>query len=106
MVTVPPAAPNGGETLAITGSIAVKSTFELLAIEFTVTVTAPAQAGVVLDTVATICVSLQLVIDAAGAPLNRIELFPWVFPKFEPIIVTDVPTPPITGETLETMGAG
>src|SRR5690349_21043572 len=72
--------------------------------EFTVTVTGPWPAETVLGTVATICESLQLVTVAAGAPLNLIVLFPCELPKLDPVMVTEVPTPPAIGETPVTYG--
>jgi hypothetical protein len=44
--------------------------------EFTVTMTYPAPAGVALDTVARICVLLQLVMEAASVPLKVTVLVP------------------------------
>jgi hypothetical protein len=103
-VTVPPSAPDGGDRLLITGFTTVRDTFELLVMEFTVTVTGPGPAGAELGTVATICVLLQLEADEARTPLNITVLVPCVLPKFEPAIVTDVPTPPMMGDTLEMYG--
>src|SRR5258708_6862495 len=54
---------------------------------------------------ATICVSLQLVIDGADAPLKRSELLPCAVPKFEPVIVTERTGPPAVGASPVTTGA-
>ena len=106
MTSVPPSGPEGGERLDMTGSITVKREPDVagLDVEFTLTITGPVPTGTELGTVATICEGLQLVTDAAVAPLIVIALDPCVVPKFEPAIVTGVPTVPTTGLTLETNG--
>src|SRR5262250_3044665 len=104
MNTVPPTDAPGGSRLVITGWYVVNTTSPLLGIEFTVTVTGPGPFGVPAGTSATICVSLQLVIDVAATPLKRTTLPPCVVPKFEPLIVTAVPIPPDAGDTLATIG--
>src|SRR5260370_42111514 len=78
--------------------------FDGLVIEFTVTVTGPDPGGAVLGTVAVICVLLQLVTDVVCAPLKLTVLVPCVAPKFDPVIVTDVPIPPNSGDTPVTKG--
>jgi len=50
-------------------------------------------------------VSLQPV-GVAGAPLNVTVLVPCVAPKFVPVIVTEVPTGPVVGDTLVMLGGG
>ena len=60
--------------------------------------------GVELETTATICELLQLVMEDASVPLNLTVLLPWVPPKFDPVMVTDVPVPPKFGDTLVTKG--
>jgi hypothetical protein len=75
-VTVAPSSAAGGDRLLMTGLTRVKSTTTGLEIEFTVTMTGPVPAEVALDTVATICVLVQLVTDAAGVPLNLTVLVP------------------------------
>src|ERR1700687_3471837 len=72
--------------------------------EFTVTVTGPEPGRAVLGTVATICVLLQLVTEAACTPLKLTVLLPCVAPKFDPVIVTTVPIPPKFGDTPVTKG--
>lgn len=52
----------------------------------------------------TIEVGLQLV-GFAGVPLKATVLVPCVEPKFVPVIVTEVPTPLIVGDTAVIVGA-
>src|SRR5882762_9143992 len=68
----------------------------LLALPPTVTTTVPVVAP--LGTGTTIDVALQLD-GVALVPLKLTVLVPWVVPKFEPLIVTDVPTNPEDGES-------
>lgn len=96
-MTLPPMGAAGGPKLVITGLIAVNVVAGTLAIELTVTLTGPAPEGTAAGTTATICELVQLV-TVAAAPLKVIELLPWVAPKFDPAIVTDVPTPPKLGD--------
>jgi hypothetical protein len=77
---------------------AVNETLELLATDPTVTTTGPVVTFV--GTFATIVVLFHEVIEEAATPLNVTE--PCVVPKLVPVIVTDVPTAPETGEMLET----
>src|SRR5216683_1410000 len=86
------------------GLTIVNLTPEGLEMEFTVTITGPGPAGVALDTLATICVALQLVTEDASVPLKLTVLVPWVVPKFEPVTVTAVPEPPKSGDTPVTKG--
>ena len=88
--------------LLMTGRITVNTAVDGLITEFTVTVTFPVVA--LFGTIATICVVLQLVIEVACAPLKLTVLVPWVAPKLEPVIVTDVPTPPRVGDKPVTKG--
>src|SRR5262249_30984007 len=69
----------------------------------TVTVNGPVVAPV--GTVATICVSLQL-LTAATVPLKVTVELPWLAWKPDPVSVTWVPTVPPTGAMLLTLGAG
>ena len=87
----------GGPKLEITGLIVVNWRAGTLAIEFTVTVTVPLPSGTAEGTPAAICELLQLV-GVAVTPLNVIVLLPWVAPKFDPAIVTEVPTGPRLGD--------
>ena len=106
IVIVPPTGPAGGCKLVTMGLTIVNSAAAVLGleIEFTVTVTGPVPTGAVLGTKATICELLQLVMDVANAPLNLTVLEPWGVPKFEPVMVTEVPIVPTIGVTLETNG--
>jgi hypothetical protein len=54
-------------------------------------------------TVVTMPFAVQLV-GVAGAPLKVTVLDPWDAPKFEPVIVTEVPTGPAPGETAVMTG--
>jgi hypothetical protein len=74
----------------------------LLAVPPTVTVTLPDLAPD--GTAATMRVALQL-LAAAAVPLNRTTLEPCVAPKFEPLMVTAVPTGPEVGDKLVMVGA-
>jgi hypothetical protein len=66
----------------------------LLTMPFTVTLTVPVVAP--LGTCATMLVLLQLV-GVAVVPLKVTVLLPCVAPKYDPVIVTDVPTGPEEG---------
>jgi len=99
IVTEAPTAPTVGERLVMFGTT-VKLT-PLLALLETVTITLPVVAPA--GTVATILVSLQLV-ALALVPLNLTVLVPWVEPKFDPLIVTETPTAPESGDRLEMVG--
>ncbi len=104
MVTEVPTWPEVGERPLITGAgEATVNATELLACPPTVTTTLPFVAP--LGTGTAIEVVLQLV-GAAATPLNVTVLPPWLAPKYEPVIVTEVPTGPELGETLEMLGGG
>jgi hypothetical protein len=104
IVINPPICAAGGVRLLIAGLIVVNVTFPGLELELTVTTTGPGPAGVVLATVATICELLQLVIDDAATLSKLTVLLPCEEPKFEPVIVTDVPVAPRLGATPVTKG--
>src|SRR5262249_55435085 len=104
MVTVPFTAPAGGDTAVMMGLSAINITLALLVIEFTVTVSGPEPVATVLGTRATICVSLQLVIEVAATPLNFTVLLPGEAPKFDPEMVTGSPAPAVDGEIPATYG--
>jgi hypothetical protein len=55
-------------------------------------------------TTATMLVADQLV-AVAFVPFSEIVLFPWLAPKFVPVIRTDDPTGPELGEMLAIVGA-
>src|SRR5207253_9763358 len=103
-VTDPPCSAAGGVRLVMTGLITVKTMLERLGMEFTVTTTGLVPDAAVVGTRAMICVSLQLVIDVANAPLKLTVLVPCVAPKLEPVTVTDVPTVPRVGDRPATKG--
>jgi hypothetical protein len=84
------------------GGLSIVMATPLLATPPTVTTTLPVVAPA--GTVATIDVSLQLPIVAAGVPLKVTVLVPCVEPKCPPVIVTEVPTAPDVGERLVMYG--
>jgi hypothetical protein len=102
MVTEVPMPPEVGLRLVIVGAatVTVKLT-PLLAIPPTVTTTFPVVAP--LGTGTTILVALQLV-GAAVVPLNVTALEPCVAPKFDPVIVTELPVVPVVGLRLVILG--
>ena len=57
------------------------------------------------ETVATICVSLQLTTETED-PLKRIEFEPWLERKPDPLTVTCVPTTPLVGAMDTIFGSG
>jgi hypothetical protein len=69
----------------------------------TLTVTGPVLT--LAGTVAPIEVAVQLV-TAAGSPLKRTTLVPWLAPKFWPEIVTAAPAAPVEGEMPVMLGPG
>jgi hypothetical protein len=73
----------------------------VLATPCTVTTTSPVLAPE--GTAVTMVVAFQL-LGAAAVPLKVTVLEPWVDPKFEPVIVTDAPTPAVEGEMLLIIG--
>ena len=99
IVTVAPTAPVVGDRLLIFG-ITVKLT-PLLATPDTVTTTVPVVA--LFGTGTTIFVEFQLV-GVPAAPLNATALPPCEFPKFFPLIVTEVPPDPDVGDKLVMLG--
>lgn len=100
IVTDVPTAPEVGERLVMVGG--KEKATPLLARLPTVTTTFPDVAPV--GTGATTVVVLQ-VVGVAVVPLNLTVLDPFVAPKFEPVIVTDVPTGPKIGERFVMDGA-
>jgi len=103
VISVPTAADVGVKLVIVGAGAAVTvNVTPLLATPDTVTTTFPVVAP--LGTGTTILVALQLV-GAAVVPLNVTVLEPCVVPKFDPVIVTDVPTGPDVGDRLPRLGA-
>jgi hypothetical protein len=97
IVTAVPTGPLLGVRLAtFGGGVTVKVT-PLLANPPTVTTTAPLVAPV--GTVTVMLVALQFV-GVAATPLRVTVLLPCDAPKFEPVIVRELPTGPLLGERL------
>ena len=89
---------------AIDESVTIVKLEPLLATPPTVTTTLPVVAPV--GTVVVMLVALQFPgVTVAVVPLNLTVLVPCVPPKFEPAIVTDVPTGPDAGVKPEMDGA-
>jgi len=102
IVTEVPTGPEGGLRFVIFGIGRTVNPTPLLATPLTVTTTFPV---VVPDgTVATMFVALQLPAIPAETPPNVTVLDPCEGPKFDPAIVTCVPTGPETGFRLEILG--
>src|SRR5215475_14517277 len=96
-----PVGPLVGEMLVTCGGGTAKNTLVFPDTPPTVAKTMPLVAP--LGTVAVICVSDQFTI-AAFTPANFSVLEPCVAPKLEPLIVTWVPTGPLVGTRLTTVG--
>ena len=102
IITDAPMAPEVGLREVILGGITVTANgTPLLASPPTVTTTLPEVA--LAGTGTTILVALQLVGDAA-IPLNVTVLVPWVAPKLDPEMLTEVPTGPDVGLRFEIPG--
>jgi len=102
IVTCSPTGPDVGLKLVMVGVGRTVNPTPLLATPLTVTTTFPV---VVPDgTVATMFVALQLPAIPAETPPNVTVLDPCEGPKFDPAIVTCVPTGPETGFRLEILG--
>src|SRR6185312_12719103 len=86
------------------GTLTVKTGDWLAVSELTVTLTGPVVT--LLGATAVIEPLLQLVIEAAGTPLNVTVLVPCVEPKLDPEMVTGVPGIPDVGLRLVTGGFG
>ena len=96
MVTVVPTEPLAGENPVIEG-ITIKFDDDVPVSPFTVTVIGPVVAP--NGTVVIIFVLVEL-LTTASVPLKATELFSAVVSKFNPTIVTVVPTVPLGGEKL------
>jgi hypothetical protein len=101
IVTDAPTPPDVGLTLLIDAVGCTVKLTPLLATPPTVTTTFPVVAPAGTGTA--MLVPLQLVGDPA-VPLNVTVVVPCVASKFVPVIVTDAPTVPEVGETLEMLG--
>jgi hypothetical protein len=103
IVTDAPTPADEGEMLLMMGFCKTVKELPALASPPAVTTTgpviAPAGTGVTID------VALQLV-GVAAVPLNVTVLAPWDAPKFEPVIVTDVPASADAGTMLVIVGVG
>jgi hypothetical protein len=95
IVTDVPITPDAGDKLLIAGSWVTVNKEPLLLLPPTVTTTLPVVVPVGTGT--TIELPLQLV-GVAAVPLKLTVLLPWLAPKFEPLIVTEVPTSPEDGD--------
>lgn len=99
IVTFVPIGPDVGDRLLMLGGIGgTEKLTALLGAPPTVTTTGPVAAPVGTGT--TILVALQLV-GVAATPLKVTVLVPCVAPKFDPVIVTDVPTEPDVGDKAQ-----
>src|SRR5439155_6515725 len=101
IVTVVPTGPETGERLEMFGGTVNKTPLLATPLAFTITFPVVAPAG----TGATMLPALQ-VVGVANMPLKVTLPEPCVVPKFEPVMVTDVPTCPEGGERLLILGAG
>lgn len=101
IVTAVPTGPMVGERLVIAGGTVTVNVGALLARPPTVTTTLPVAAPAGTGT--TMLVAVQLV-GGAAVPLNVTVLEPLVAPKFDPAIVTAVPTGPLVGDRLVMAG--
>lgn len=100
MTTVVPTRPLVGENPLIVGGDTTTKLLALLAVPpFVVTEIAPVVAP--LGTMAVICDAFAVKLVAA-TPLNATAVAP---ARFVPLIVTDVPAPPLAGEKLVIVGA-
>jgi len=103
MLIVVFAGPEFGDRLLMFGAAVRVKVTPALDWPPTVTTTGPVVAPV--GTGATILVLLQLV-GVAAVLLNLTVLLPWLAPKFDPVIVIDVPARPESGARLLTTGTG
>lgn len=103
MVTEVPIGPLLGVRLEMIGGggVTVNAT-PLLATPPTVTITAPVDA--LAGTIAVMLEALQLLAVPAETPLNVTVLVPCDVPKFDPAIVTWLPTGPEVGFRFEILG--
>ena len=103
IVTEVPTGPRFGVKLVMLGAEFTVNVTALLATPPTVTITGPVVAAVGTGT--TICDAAQLC-AVAVVPLKVNLLDPCDSPKFVPVIVTGVPTPPDEGDKEVMLGVG
>jgi hypothetical protein len=104
MVTKEATAPEVGLSWLIVGVRRTVNGEPALGTPFTVTTTLPAPV-VPVGTVATMEVSLQLVIEAAVVVPGKVTvLVPCDEPKLVPVMVTEAPTAAVAGERFEIAG--
>ncbi len=103
IVTGVPSGPDATLRLEMLGVGSTVKATALLATPLTVTTTFPVVAAAGTGT--TMLVALQLV-GVPAVPLNDTVLVPWLAPKFEPVIVTGVPTGPDRTLRLVMLGVG
>jgi hypothetical protein len=101
IITDVPTTPEDGDRPLITGDWITVNGEPLLLVPPTVTTIFPVVAP--LGTGTTIELALQL-LGVEVVPLKLTVLVPWLAPKFEPLIVTEVPTAPDVGERLDRVG--
>jgi len=104
IVTAAPTGPEVGDKLLIVGAVegTVKLT-PLLATPLTVTTTLPVVAPVGTGTVIE---DDRHRVGVPTVPLNVTVLDPWLEPKFDPEIVTEVPAAPEVGDRPDMLGVG
>jgi len=102
IVTAMPTGPLTGDRLVILGAgLVTVNNWPLLDTLPTVTTAFPVVAP---DGTGTTMLAADQLVGVAGVPLNATA--PFVDPKFAPVIVTTVPTGPLTGDRLVILGAG
>ncbi|HTR67540.1 MAG TPA: hypothetical protein VMH85_17300 [Terriglobales bacterium] len=102
IVTTAPTPPEVGERLVMFGFATTVNATPLLALPFTVTTTFPVVAP---DGTGTVMEEDFHCVGLAVVPLNFTVLEPWLEPKPDPEIVTEVPTGPEVGDRLLMLGA-
>jgi mannitol/fructose-specific phosphotransferase system IIA component len=102
IVTAVPTGPLVGARLVSVGAVVTVYVSALLARPPTVTTTLPVVAPVGTGTAMLVA---DQVVGVAAVPLNVTVLVPRVAPKLVPVIVTEVPTGPLVGDRLVSVGA-
>jgi hypothetical protein len=101
VITVPTGPLLGVKDVTVGGTVTVNGKpvlFNPLTVTTMLPVVAPFGTG-------TTMLAVDHDVGVADTPLNVTALVPFVAPKFAPAIVTDVPTGPLAGVTLVTVGA-